>query len=954
MSSDSETEMKMQAMKVRLASAMTDVRKVLDQSRDPHCASEVSHEYGDKYLLAEFLTGSAISSSLSSLQMLGLNGDKLKTATEWAKTHTVTLAMGRVETCTFDKEVTRKQESDTKHVKEVKRAIGTSTVTSKVITSITEYFWDFSAEYDLYVYPGDRTEERIVLCKREGKTKLTTLSERTPHPKTSAKKVKECEISLLFKRIDAEGIAFEIDRSHAKCHTPRRNPDVLRILEVLTALRDFSMLAYMYFLDHLFPVQNASLDIASLSTELFNPMLPLFEAKEAKGGENVTTVEEVRDASGVVMVPRTNVFDASEASLSLLDMQSFLVEERRAVQAKLADNKTVFASNDGLITSAEADVVVLCKHMFHVCERYYESIDFIESMLREQLVKAIGKVVTSSDFSDYMRFHYRKVFLEHYQPKGLCYAVRREGHDPEGFFSIEERQDGSSVVQPVLTLSRTFFPQKPFKFALDAASDVRFAEGSPLYVHSYLGQRFSTEPLPSLFLQARARQFSGYIMLIGAIGGADVFLPKHAMIVKDKDDLKIPLMLEEIPTAKEFKRAVKSMSPEQQRFAAAYRSMQLEATLFGVAVVQMKPQLEAVLNLPEDALTKEIKLTRDLLELFIEYQIPSDLLSYQNVDEVECEASDADDFVVVDEAAENTEPTLLDKLTQVRTQVAAMKAMIATSKAEQVGDARMQYELNKSVSSSSSTSSRDSSSCDESCDSDSDEEDDCLGVLPQKRGGMQRSRCAPPARKLSSSKVLKGPKVSNDAAPPCEKTTETPETPDTPDADNDAIEEADLSSDVTVLPQIIEANFEALGQNDCVRPIIVKPGEVWSKESKPGLLSPMRTAVLTQKEQGKEKEGAFGLLDSLTRSGVLDLRGAEMHVFVGASHTFDKTLFDVVIEDNQNPIAAVERSVLIMASALHAILPEKLVAAEHVARLNITAQEENKQNKQNKQNEMKK
>jgi hypothetical protein len=56
--------------------------------------------------------------------------------------------------------------------------------------------------------------------------------------------------------------------------------------------------------------------------------------------------------------------------------------------------------------------------------------------------------------------------------------------------------------------------------------------------------------------------------------------------------------------------------------------MQLESTLFGVCVVQIKPQLERLLRLPDDALTKEIQLTQDLLNLFIEYQVPSDMLSF--------------------------------------------------------------------------------------------------------------------------------------------------------------------------------------------------------------------------------------------------------------------------------------------------------------------------------------
>ena len=47
-----------------------------------------------------------------------------------------------------------------------------------------------------------------------------------------------------------------------------------------------------------------------------------------------------------------------------------------------------------------------------------------------------------------------------------------------------------------------------------------------------------------------------------------------------------------------------------------------------LAVIQLKPALEKVLNLAPDSLTKQIKLTQDLLELFIDYQIPSDLLCF--------------------------------------------------------------------------------------------------------------------------------------------------------------------------------------------------------------------------------------------------------------------------------------------------------------------------------------
>lgn len=66
-----------------------------------------------------------------------------------------------------------------------------------------------------------------------------------------------------------------------------------------------------------------------------------------------------------------------------------------------------------------------------------------------------------------------------------------------------------------------------------------------------------------------------FILVVGRMLSGDSFDPKHAIILQNKDELKIPLLLETIPTPKEFKDAIESLSPEQQRFCKAYRGMQL-------------------------------------------------------------------------------------------------------------------------------------------------------------------------------------------------------------------------------------------------------------------------------------------------------------------------------------------------------------------------------------------
>merc|ERR1712224_263070 len=169
-------------------------------------------------------------------------------------------------------------------------------------------------------------------------------------------------------------------------------------------------------------------------------------------------------------------------------------------------------------------------------------------------------------------------------------------------------------------------------FPINASTNITF--GGERHLHAYLSQ-FSGQSGASLRLVSRARQFSSFLVLVGRISSATTFDPKYAAVVQNKDELTIPLDLATIPTPKEFKDAIQSLSPEQEAFAKAFRSMQLESTLFGVLVVQIRPQLEKVLNLQPDSLTKEIKLTQDLMQLFTKYQIPTDLLAFDAIDSEE-------------------------------------------------------------------------------------------------------------------------------------------------------------------------------------------------------------------------------------------------------------------------------------------------------------------------------
>lgn len=63
--------------------------------------------------------------------------------------------------CVFDRKVTKDVESATKYVTEYKVAgFTTGKHTDKVVTKVDEYFWTFTANWELFIYQGADPNDR--------------------------------------------------------------------------------------------------------------------------------------------------------------------------------------------------------------------------------------------------------------------------------------------------------------------------------------------------------------------------------------------------------------------------------------------------------------------------------------------------------------------------------------------------------------------------------------------------------------------------------------------------------------------------------------------------------------------------------------------------------------------------------------------------------------------------
>ena len=138
---------------------------------------------------------------------------------------------------------------------------------------------------------------------------------------------------------------------------------------------------------------------------------------------------------------------------------------------------------------------------------------------------------------------------------------------------------------------------------------------------------------------------------------------------------------------------------------------------------------------------------------------------------------------------------------------------------------------------------------------------------------------------------------------------------------------------VLQVPGQLDATFSKLDVEGALRATKILPAERWTKKSQKALLASPVESTLYKDEQATERDRAFDLLDALSRSGALTIECASLHVMIAVTHCFSKSLVDTVVQGNVNPIEKVERSSLIVASAIHGMPAAELIQPDQVDRI---------------------
>jgi hypothetical protein len=69
----------------KVEKSLEKVQQILDNTKNPVLAADVSHRYLDKITLAEFLTNCSLSSVFACLSNLGFSLDHFQTLKQWSR-----------------------------------------------------------------------------------------------------------------------------------------------------------------------------------------------------------------------------------------------------------------------------------------------------------------------------------------------------------------------------------------------------------------------------------------------------------------------------------------------------------------------------------------------------------------------------------------------------------------------------------------------------------------------------------------------------------------------------------------------------------------------------------------------------------------------------------------------------------------------------------------------------
>ncbi len=266
----------------------------------------------------------------------------------------------------------------------------------KTVTTITEYFYKFSAETTLLAFPGNELGDAVVLRSRTGHHEIVSLSkvprtgrpllthrctpQELPRPSGVTRDPLDVNLTWLLSHLSAEQrfFTFAIDRAAGSTHTPRRNADVDAALAWFYEVHSWAGLVEAYYLRTLFTVHanhGLNLDACDAGT-LFVPVLPLVDGNTAAPPAIAAAAAAASSSDKGTGLISYRQLQPGGCLLPSLDVSKLLGEQRRALVEKTVELSKTFPDADSpkLISVSEARFVLAAKHLQTIALHYSDSL----------------------------------------------------------------------------------------------------------------------------------------------------------------------------------------------------------------------------------------------------------------------------------------------------------------------------------------------------------------------------------------------------------------------------------------------------------------------------------------------------------------------------------------------------------------------------------------------------
>jgi len=888
---------------------------------------------------------------------------------KWSSTHSVSLRFSSMEVCSFVESKVVKVYLPTE--RQWSKGIRTM-ITGNILKEHTEYYWDVHMYFECSVFPGNDVGSGINIFKSSSVSRITTYDDKNPRFEKQTIGPFDLNITPFLQLINENGIPkpIVINREDINCKTPIRNSDVDKFKSFCEELQDYCINLSKYFIGimSLEPNNNLPSDV-----QLFIPNIPVW------------TIDE----NGYAKSFDTNI-------------QQILIKEfkksKDSLFQKIDDSICSCISKTSIAQILNIQLMLINIELVFLKKLYFNSLEQVEIEQTRCLISALGKEVSFEDIDNLMEWRNRQIYNDTYSPNTICYPIQKSmEYDPEGTISIEtfynkkNENFGGFFSKPIKAFSNSV--KGSISFKLTASIDVTI-EGDK-NIHGWLRNQFLEDKTENILI-ARSKCYSGFILVIGSLLDDNTMSVDHAIIVKNQNEILIPLILETIPSAKTFKKAVESLSEEQRAFAQAYRGMQLSGSLFTFCAIPIIPQLEQLLKLPEDSLSKELELYENILNLLIEYQIPSDLITY--------EGDDKESISTKIGKVKNATDKILDMINAEKKAIIEEErrkaAIEETNRRERERKIREEKERKLREERERRKRDVDLRKIEEEIESvklimlsNIDkvlERGERLDLLECKADDLSSQSLVfqKQAKSLSSFGSLMGGVTSSFSNPFKSSGRILPKSSDERKeiitTGNTEIEEAkeqilEVSiedSSVNLQDGEINDNQEKDDNNDDKIENDEKKVKDENKETSsllsnsfsicdiPKILDEKfekldpddaicsttikvdasswgnrRKSFVNQIDKDgilKEKNAAFDLLDILSRSGSLNLHYSTSHTIIASTHCFEKTLMKTLIQDNINPLPPLERSSLLISSTIFNLHPKILIDEEENEELQKT------------------